>query len=128
MWLGEQIDKYGIGNGVSLIITAGIVAGMPKAIMEVANGFSIRAADDKPYGVDTVIFLCCRVCGGGRRIDRDYARPASHSYSTGQTYEGSACVWWAAQLFASASQSWRRDANHFCQFFDDISLDGDRIF
>ena len=26
MWLGEQIDKYGIGNGVSLIITAGILA------------------------------------------------------------------------------------------------------
>ncbi|TVQ81191.1 MAG: preprotein translocase subunit SecY [Phycisphaeraceae bacterium] len=31
MWLGEQIDKYGIGNGVSLIITAGILAEMPSA-------------------------------------------------------------------------------------------------
>ncbi|MFI4856086.1 MAG: preprotein translocase subunit SecY [Phycisphaerales bacterium JB065] len=31
MWLGEQIDKYGIGNGVSLIITAGILAQMPGA-------------------------------------------------------------------------------------------------
>ncbi len=31
MWLGEQIDKYGIGNGVSLIITAGILAQMPNA-------------------------------------------------------------------------------------------------
>src|ERR1035437_3776625 len=29
MWLGEQIDQYGIGNGVSLIITAGIIARMP---------------------------------------------------------------------------------------------------
>jgi len=57
MWLGEQIDKYGIGNGVSLIITAGIVAGMPSAILEVAGGFSISGADDKPYGVDTAIFL-----------------------------------------------------------------------
>ena len=26
MWLGEQIDKYGIGNGVSLILTAGIIS------------------------------------------------------------------------------------------------------
>ena len=26
MWLGEQIDKYGIGNGVSVILTAGILA------------------------------------------------------------------------------------------------------
>ncbi len=33
MWLGEQIDKYGIGNGVSLIITAGILTSMPGAIM-----------------------------------------------------------------------------------------------
>jgi len=33
MWLGEQIDKYGIGNGVSLIITAGILAQMPSAFI-----------------------------------------------------------------------------------------------
>jgi preprotein translocase subunit SecY len=32
MWLGEQIDEYGLGNGVSLIILAGIVARMPAAI------------------------------------------------------------------------------------------------
>lgn len=33
MWLGEQITEYGIGNGISLIIFAGIVAGMPGAII-----------------------------------------------------------------------------------------------
>ena len=32
MWLGEQIDEYGIGNGVSLIISAGIVARIPDAL------------------------------------------------------------------------------------------------
>jgi preprotein translocase subunit SecY len=32
MWLGEQIDEYGIGNGISLIIMAGIVAELPSAI------------------------------------------------------------------------------------------------
>ncbi len=31
MWIGEQIDEYGIGNGVSLIIMAGIVARLPQA-------------------------------------------------------------------------------------------------
>src|SRR5262245_55959659 len=31
MWLGEQIDEYGIGNGISLIIMAGIVARLPQA-------------------------------------------------------------------------------------------------
>jgi preprotein translocase subunit SecY len=33
MWLGEQIDEYGIGNGISLIIMAGIIARMPDATM-----------------------------------------------------------------------------------------------
>ena len=32
MWLGEQIDEYGLGNGISLIILAGIVARMPSAV------------------------------------------------------------------------------------------------
>ena len=32
MWLGEQITERGIGNGISLIILAGIVAGLPAAI------------------------------------------------------------------------------------------------
>jgi preprotein translocase subunit SecY len=32
MWVGEQIDKHGIGNGASMIIMAGILAGMPGAI------------------------------------------------------------------------------------------------
>ena len=31
MWLGEQIDEFGIGNGISLLIMAGILARMPAA-------------------------------------------------------------------------------------------------
>ena len=31
MWLGEQIDEFGIGNGISLLIMAGILAQMPSA-------------------------------------------------------------------------------------------------
>lgn len=58
MWLGEQIDKYGIGNGISLIITAGIIASMPGAITQIVAGFSLTGGDaSKPYGIDTVIFL-----------------------------------------------------------------------
>ncbi|PHQ60554.1 MAG: preprotein translocase subunit SecY [Robiginitomaculum sp.] len=37
MWMGEQITARGIGNGVSLIILAGIVAELPKAIFQVFN-------------------------------------------------------------------------------------------
>ena len=32
MWLGEQITERGIGNGISLIIFAGIVASLPSAV------------------------------------------------------------------------------------------------
>ena len=32
MWIGEQIDEYGIGNGISLLIMAGILARMPVAM------------------------------------------------------------------------------------------------
>jgi preprotein translocase subunit SecY len=37
MWLGEQIDEYGIGNGISLLIMAGIVAMMPGALMNLLS-------------------------------------------------------------------------------------------
>lgn len=37
MWLGEQITERGIGNGISLIIFAGIVAGIPNAIISTAR-------------------------------------------------------------------------------------------
>jgi len=40
MWLGEQIDRHGIGNGASLIITAGILGGMPGAIESVRRSFN----------------------------------------------------------------------------------------
>ncbi|MEM6553482.1 MAG: preprotein translocase subunit SecY [Planctomycetota bacterium] len=56
MWLGEQIDKYGIGNGISLIITAGIIAGMPGAILTIIEGFSLTDADAQ-FGIMTIIFL-----------------------------------------------------------------------
>ncbi len=55
MWLGEQIDKYGIGNGISLIITAGIIAYMPNAIMSIAGDFSVSGGSK--YDMMTVIFL-----------------------------------------------------------------------
>src|SRR5436305_7204035 len=42
MWLGEQIDEYGIGNGISLIIMAGIVARIPDATMNLLWDFKLK--------------------------------------------------------------------------------------
>jgi len=42
MWLGEQIDEYGIGNGISLLIMAGIVAQMPGALFGLLSNVSMK--------------------------------------------------------------------------------------
>ena len=64
MWLGEQIDEYGIGNGISLIIMAGIVARMPWAVNEVYHlaDISIDASADK-IGPAKIVFLILAFVG-----------------------------------------------------------------
>ena len=58
MWLGEQIDKYGIGNGVSLILTAGIISRIPHAIDWIRLNFDPRQnAAPGTIGLPGVIFL-----------------------------------------------------------------------
>lgn len=42
MWIGEQIDEYGIGNGISLIIMAGIIARLPWAIWDLSRIVTFR--------------------------------------------------------------------------------------
>src|SRR5689334_8975128 len=58
MWLGEQIDEYGLGNGVSLIILAGIVARMPQAIVMLGqmSNFSAGAREDE-ITIGKIVFL-----------------------------------------------------------------------
>jgi len=50
MWLGEQIDRYGIGNGASMIIMAGILTGMPNAILWVVNNWDPTNPDKMGWG------------------------------------------------------------------------------
>ncbi len=44
MWLGEQIDRKGIGNGISVLIFAGIVSGAPSIISTVATELELAAS------------------------------------------------------------------------------------
>lgn len=55
MWLGEQIDKHGIGNGASMIIMAGILTGMPKAISTVRQSYN--PGDPNALGPMSIILL-----------------------------------------------------------------------
>lgn len=52
MWLGEQIDEYGIGNGISLIIMAGIISRMPWALMTFAKDLEVTES-----GPIKIVFL-----------------------------------------------------------------------
>lgn len=52
MWLGEQITERGIGNGISMLIFAGIVAGLPSAI-----GMSLESARQGQISMLTLLVL-----------------------------------------------------------------------
>jgi preprotein translocase subunit SecY len=56
MWLGEQITERGIGNGISLIIFAGIVARVPQAILQTWTTFQ-----DKAEGSDVDLLILAAV-------------------------------------------------------------------
>ena len=60
MWLGEQIDEYGIGNGISLLIMAGILAAMPAALSDLFSNseFTLKGLGGD-VGVETMILLAC---------------------------------------------------------------------
>jgi preprotein translocase subunit SecY len=59
MWLGEQIDEYGLGNGVSLLILAGIIARMPAAIalLSTLTNLTAQRNSAKPIGIGAIVFL-----------------------------------------------------------------------
>ncbi len=56
MWLGEQITERGLGNGISLLIFAGIVAGLPNAL-----GNTLSQVSSGAYSVLTVIAILALV-------------------------------------------------------------------
>lgn len=79
MWLGEQITERGIGNGMSLIIMAGIVAGLPTALVQIKQMvqgeqmtlFQLIALAGIVF---LVIAAICFVERGQRRIPIQYAK------------------------------------------------------
>jgi preprotein translocase subunit SecY len=79
MWLGEQITERGLGNGISIIITAGIISGLPSAMaqfFELINKGSINSlvAIVVVVLVGLVTALVVFVERGQRRITVNYAK------------------------------------------------------
>ena len=84
MWLGEQIQEYGIGNGMSLIITAGIISRIPTALYQVYSLFSPFAPEKAQLEPFTLILMIVMlvlvivavivVTQGQRKIPIQYAK------------------------------------------------------
>lgn len=79
MWLGEQITERGIGNGISLIIFAGIVAGLPSAVWQMLKQIQ-RGQMNIFAALILVVFMLAVVAGivfverAQRRIPVQYAK------------------------------------------------------
>jgi preprotein translocase subunit SecY len=92
VWLGELITERGIGNGISLIIFAGIIAGLPTML-----GQSILAAADNPMGLvvfiilvlATLVFVVAFI-EAHRRIPVQYART---TFRSGRMYRQSGATY-----------------------------------
>jgi len=84
MWLGEQIQERGIGNGISLIITAGIISRIPAAIHQLfvlVSPFEASRRQIQPFTLVimtiflvAVVFSVILITQGVRKIPVQYAR------------------------------------------------------
>ena len=64
MWLGEQIDEFGIGNGISLLIMAGILANMPGAGLELLEQSSLEiGGGGNKLGIEQLLLLAMMFVG-----------------------------------------------------------------
>jgi len=87
MWLGEKITEYGIGNGISMIILASIVARIPNAIINTYE--QLRAGSLPVFKVALAVAIIVIVVAGiiyiqeaERRIEINYARRSITGRST----------------------------------------------
>ena len=90
MWLGEQITERGIGNGISMLIFAGIVAGIPSAIGQALE--SARQGDLNPLTLIVVLIIAVAVVyfvvfieRGQRRLTVNYAQRQGRQAYNAQT-------------------------------------------
>ncbi len=76
MWLGEQITERGIGNGISLIITAGIIAGIPRAVGQLWSLMSTSPLQAIALAVGALVLVYAVVCfeSALRKVPIHYAK------------------------------------------------------
>lgn len=88
MWIGELVTEYGIGNGVSIIIFAGIVAGLPQTVSQL--GYALTDPSQLPLYIGfvfvglAVIYAVVLVTEAERSVPITYAKQSRGT----QTYGG----------------------------------------
>ncbi len=115
MWLGDQITERGIGNGISLIITIGIVARLPAALAQAWKTFVPSAATGTSQMNPAILVLMVAflfiviaaviaVTQGVRKITVQYAKRVV----------GRKHVRRSNAIYAVKGQLCRRHADHLC--------------
>ena len=84
MWIGEQITERGIGNGISLIITVGIVASLPRTMGSIVRQLNLESQEPGQLSFTSLVLLLSvfviiivgtiLIIQGQRRIPLQYAR------------------------------------------------------
>jgi preprotein translocase subunit SecY len=97
LWLGDQITQKGIGNGISLIIMAGIIATLPEMFIKAFNSLvQFNGAQATTFGIVKFVIFTIIYIGivigvifvqeSERRIPIQYANKSSNSLTQKQTY------------------------------------------
>ncbi len=124
MWLGEQIDEFGIGNGISLLIMAGILARMPAAASEMLGQTQLElGSGNGKKGIEVLIglvLLFVGVVAGVVYIDRAQRRiPTQHA----KHVRGRRVFGGTRRISPAESRSIRRHADHLRQQLAAFSAD-----
>src|ERR1022692_2505078 len=132
MWLGEQITDRGIGNGMSLLIFAGIVVGLPRGVQDL-----IEKAKNGTWGAITpvlmvglVVFMIAVVAfivyveRCERRIPVQYALRTAHPGAVCQARGRTESDGRTVHASSLAGECWRRDARDFRVFDSYFAADG----
>jgi hypothetical protein len=117
MWMGEQITKRGIGNGISLLIFAGIVARLPDAVWELIG--RVTRGELNPVFVLVVLFMFVAVIAlvvyeqqGQRKITVHYAKTCCRQEDVRR----------AEHLHPVQDKSVRGNTRHLCVFYFDVPV------
>ncbi len=101
MWLGEQITERGIGNGISMIILVGIIAGLPGAV-----GRTVDQVNTGEMQGPFAILLLAIIVSASRRSASSWSVPSAASRSTTPSARSAAACTRARPATCRSSSTW----------------------